>query len=57
MPNIGGLSVLENILLYRATILQKVINTKKMGALINRSERKMLLRVTSAFTTVSCVAL
>lgn len=66
MPNIGGprhckravlCSAMQNIILYGAPIWQKAIDKKKYRAMILRVQRNMLLRVASAYRTVSGLAL
>lgn len=62
MPNIGGPAynkrlllsgVVQSILLYGAPIWHRVANTKKYGGMMESTQRKMLLKITSAYRTVS----
>lgn len=66
MPNINGpssgkrrvlCSAVNNILLYGAPIWAKALQTLKYRRLMERAQRTMLLRVASAYRTVSGVAL
>lgn len=66
LPNLGGpacskravlCSALQNIILYGAPIWQDAIKKKKYSAMLHRAQRSMLLRVASAFRTVSGLAL
>ncbi|EFA13619.2 Putative 115 kDa protein in type-1 retrotransposable element R1DM-like Protein [Tribolium castaneum] len=66
LPNIGGprdskrkvlCSAVQNIVLYGAPVWEKALETKKQYTAIHKLQRKMLLRVASAFKTVSGLAL
>lgn len=66
MPNLGGpcsgrrqvlCCAMHNILLYGAPIWKKALNIKKYNEKMIMTQRNMLLRVASAFRTVSATAL
>lgn len=66
LPNVNGprsskrevlCSVMHSILLYGAPIWENVIRFKKYRAMLIRTQRKMLLRVASAYKTTSNEAL
>lgn len=64
--NIGGpssnkravlCSVVQSILLYGATIWHHVVKFKTYSIILSRTQRKLLLRVASAYQTASTISL